>query len=163
MGMVKQFHAVCTFIIWNLFSFLIQCFETSLGAVVILPVIMIGQLQLTFSGLKHDQTRQNGYQTVHVVCTFIIWCLFSYWIKFSLGAFVILPLIMIIEYYLRAAGWKQVLFSCLTPFRIVATLHKFHLWPLEHYGFLLLLHQFKCPCNIHPDAGCDVAPPTCTC
>ena len=35
--------------------------------VVILPLVMIGQLELTFSGLKqvlHDQTRQNGYQTV---------------------------------------------------------------------------------------------------
>ena len=41
--------------------------ETSIGAVVILPFVMIGQLELTFSGLKqvlHDQTRQNGYQTV---------------------------------------------------------------------------------------------------
>ena len=42
-------------------------YETSLGAVVILPLIVIGQLQLTFPELKqviHDQTRQNGYQTV---------------------------------------------------------------------------------------------------
>ena len=41
--------------------------ETSIGAVVILPLVMIGQLELTFSGLKqvlHDQTRQNGYQRV---------------------------------------------------------------------------------------------------
>ena len=49
-------------------SFLINCSETSLGAVVILPLVdMIGQLELTFSGLKqviHDQIRQNGYQTV---------------------------------------------------------------------------------------------------
>ena len=46
---------------------MIKYFETSLGAVVILPLVMIDQLQLTFSGLKqviHDQTRQNGYQTV---------------------------------------------------------------------------------------------------
>ena len=44
-----------------------KCSETSLGAVVILPLVMIGQLELTFSRLKqvlHDQTRQNGYQTV---------------------------------------------------------------------------------------------------
>ena len=64
---IKQLHLVCTFIIWCLFSFLIKCSETSLGAVVILPLVMIGQLELTFSGLKqaiHDQTRQNGYQTV---------------------------------------------------------------------------------------------------
>ena len=47
-----------------------------------------------------------GIKQFHVVCTFIIWCLFSYWIKFSLGAFVILPVIMIIEYYLHAAGWR---------------------------------------------------------
>ena len=49
------------------FSFLIKCSETSLGAVVILPLVIIGQLELTFSGLKqviHDQTRQNGCQTV---------------------------------------------------------------------------------------------------
>ena len=41
--------------------------EASLGAVVILPLIVIGQLQLTFSDRKqviHDQTRQNRYQTV---------------------------------------------------------------------------------------------------
>ena len=41
--------------------------ETSIGAVVILPLVMIGQLELTFSGLKQlilDQTRQNGYQTI---------------------------------------------------------------------------------------------------
>ena len=64
---IKQFHLVCTFVMFCLFSFLIKCSETSFGAVVILPVIMISQLQLTFSGLKqviHDQTRQNGYQTV---------------------------------------------------------------------------------------------------
>ena len=64
---IKQFHLVCTFIIQCLFSSLIKCSETSLGAVVILPLIVISQLQLTFSDLKqviHDQTRQNGYQTV---------------------------------------------------------------------------------------------------
>ena len=64
---IKQFHLACTFIICCLFSFLIKCSETSLGAIVILPPIMIEQLELTFSGLKqviHDQTRQNGYQTV---------------------------------------------------------------------------------------------------
>ena len=41
--------------------------ETSLGAVVILPLITIGQLQLTFSSLRQlilDQIEQNGYQTV---------------------------------------------------------------------------------------------------
>ena len=34
---------------------------------VCIPLFMIGQLELTFSGLKqvaHDQTRQYGYQTV---------------------------------------------------------------------------------------------------
>ena len=64
---IKQFHLVYTFIICCLFSFLIQSSETSLGVVVILPLVLIGQLELTFSGLKqviHDQTRQNGYQTV---------------------------------------------------------------------------------------------------
>ena len=64
---IKQSHLVCTFIIWCLFSSLIKCSETSLGAVVILPLIVISQLQLTFSELKqviHDQTRQNGYQIV---------------------------------------------------------------------------------------------------
>ena len=32
----------------------------------ILSLVMIGQLELTFSGLKtsNDQIRQNGYQTV---------------------------------------------------------------------------------------------------
>ena len=41
--------------------------ETSIGAVVILSLVMIGQLELTFSGQKqviHDQTRQNGCQTI---------------------------------------------------------------------------------------------------
>ena len=64
---IKQLHLVCTFIIWCLFSSLIKCSETSLGVVVILSLVMIGQLQLTFSELKqviHDQTRQNGYQIV---------------------------------------------------------------------------------------------------
>ena len=64
---IKRFHLACTFIICCLFSFLIQSSETSLGAVVILPLVMIGQLELAFSGLKqviHDQTRQNRYQTV---------------------------------------------------------------------------------------------------
>ena len=64
---IKQFHLVCTFIICCLFSFLIKCSETSLGAVVILPLVLIEQLELTFFDLKqvlHDQTRQNGYQTV---------------------------------------------------------------------------------------------------
>ena len=44
-----------------------KCSETSLGALVILLLVMIGQLELTFSRLKqvlHDKTRQNGYQTV---------------------------------------------------------------------------------------------------
>ena len=62
---IKQFHLACTFIICCLFSFLIQSSETSLGAVVILPLVMIGEL--AFSGLKqviHDQTKQNRYQTV---------------------------------------------------------------------------------------------------
>ena len=55
--------------------------------------------------------------------------------------------------------WEQVLFSPLTPFRFVATPHKFHLWPLEHYGFLLLLDQFKCPCTIHPDVVNNIIAP----
>ena len=41
--------------------------ETTIGAVVILPLVMIGELELTFSGQKqvvHVQTRQNGYQTI---------------------------------------------------------------------------------------------------
>ena len=41
--------------------------ETSIGAVVILPLVMIGQLELTFSGQKqviHEQARQNGYKTI---------------------------------------------------------------------------------------------------
>ena len=41
--------------------------ETRIGAVVILSLVMIGQLELTFSGQKqviHDQTRQNGYKTI---------------------------------------------------------------------------------------------------
>ena len=66
---VKHFHLVCTFI-RCLFYFSIKCSETSLGAVVILTLVMIGQFELTFSGLKqviHDQTRQNGYQTVSFI------------------------------------------------------------------------------------------------
>jgi len=46
---------------------MIKCSETTLGAVVISPLVMIGQLELTFSGLKqviHAHSRQNGYQTV---------------------------------------------------------------------------------------------------
>ena len=41
----------------KLFVFLIKYSETSIGAVVILPLVLIGQLELTFSGLKqvlHD-------------------------------------------------------------------------------------------------------------
>ena len=64
---IKQFQLVCTFIILCLIFFLIKFSKNSLGVVVILPLIMIGQLELTFSGLKqliHHQTKQNGYQTV---------------------------------------------------------------------------------------------------
>ena len=53
---IKQFHLVCTFIICCLFSFLIKCSKTSLGVVVILPLVMIEQLQLALSG-------QTGYQS----------------------------------------------------------------------------------------------------
>ena len=41
---IKQFHLVCTFIIWCLFLFLSECSENSLGAVVILPLLHIGFL-----------------------------------------------------------------------------------------------------------------------
>ena len=63
---IKQFHLVCTFIIWCLFLLWSECSENSLGTVVILPLVSIGYLQL-FSDLKQlmlDQTKQNGYQTV---------------------------------------------------------------------------------------------------
>ena len=64
---IKQFLLVCTFIIWCLFSFLINCFEKSLGAAVILSLVWNDDLFLTFSSLKQVilvQTKQNGYQTV---------------------------------------------------------------------------------------------------
>ena len=87
---------MCTFIIWYLFSFWSECSEKSLGTVVILSLIHIGDLWLTFSSLKQlilDQTRQNRYQTVPFSmyiqclfsCTFIIWCL----TKFHLGVSVL--------------------------------------------------------------------------
>ena len=41
-----------------------QYSETSLGAVVILPLVMIGQLQPGLKQVILDQTRQNGHQTV---------------------------------------------------------------------------------------------------
>ena len=43
--------------------------RTVLSMVKITVLLMIGQLDLTFLGLKqviHDQTRQNGYQTVAI-------------------------------------------------------------------------------------------------
>ena len=46
---------------------MIKCFQKSLDAVVILPLVWNGDLFLTFSSLKQVilvQTRQNGYQTV---------------------------------------------------------------------------------------------------
>ena len=97
----NSFHLVCTFIIWCLFSSWTKCSEMSLGTVMILPLIHIGDLWLTFSPLKQvilDQSRQNRYprwKQFHLVCTFIIWCLFSSWSKYSeksLGTVVILPL-----------------------------------------------------------------------
>ena len=41
---IKQFHLGCTVIVWYLFSLWIKCFENSLGAVVILPLIRTGNL-----------------------------------------------------------------------------------------------------------------------
>ena len=64
---IKQFHLVCTFIIWCLFSSWSECSEKSLGTVVILPLIHTSSLSLTFSLLKQlilDQTKQDWYQTV---------------------------------------------------------------------------------------------------
>ena len=95
---IKQLQLEFTFIIWCLFSFLIKCSETSLGAVVILPLVMIGQWELTFSGLKqvlHYQTGQNGYQTVPFsvyVHNLMFVFLFDQVFWNSLGAVVILPL-----------------------------------------------------------------------
>ena len=90
---IKQFHLVCTFIFWCLFSFLIKYSETSLGGVVILPLVMIGQLQLTFSGLKqviHDQAIQYGYQTVP-------FCVYIHNLMFSIVVFVYSPLLKSLE------------------------------------------------------------------
>ena len=92
---IKQFHLVCTFIIRCFFSFCSKCFEKSQGMVVILPLVHMGFLQLMFSSLKQiilDQSRQNGF---HLVCTFIIWCLFLIWHKRSENSLLILPLIRI--------------------------------------------------------------------
>ena len=64
----------------------------------ILPLVMIGQLELTFSGQKqviHDRTRQNGYQTIPFSVYIYNLMLFSFLIKYpetSIGAVVILPL-----------------------------------------------------------------------
>ena len=76
-----------------------ECSENNLGAVVILPLIRIGYLYLTFSGLKQlilHQTHQNGYQTfpfsmyIHnLMFVFIL----SKCSESSLGAVVILPLV----------------------------------------------------------------------
>ena len=81
----------------------------------ILPLVVIGQLELTFSGLKqviHDQTKQNGYQTVPfsvyihnlMLVSFLINCS-----ETSLGAVVILPLVMIGQLELTFSGLKQVI------------------------------------------------------
>ena len=114
---IKQFHLVCTFIIWCLFSFLIKCFEKSLGAVVILSLVWNGDfIFLMFSSLKQVilvQTRQNGYQTVPfgVYIHNIIWCLFSFLIKCfekSLGAVVILSLVWNGDLFLTFSRLKQV-------------------------------------------------------
>ena len=39
---IKQFHLVCTLIIWCFFSSWSECFKKSLGTVVILPLVRIG-------------------------------------------------------------------------------------------------------------------------
>ena len=112
---IKHFHLVCTVIIWCLFSFLIKCSETSLSAVVTLPLVIISQLELTFSGLKqviHDQTRQNGYQTLPFSVyshnlMFVFLFEQVYWT--CLGAVVILPLVMIGQLELTFSGLKQVI------------------------------------------------------
>ena len=72
-------------------------FENSMGTIVILPFSYSGHIQLTFSDLKQvilDQVRQKWMcmKQFHLVCTFTIWCLFSFWGKYpenSLGTVVI--------------------------------------------------------------------------
>ena len=79
----------------------------------ILPLVMISQLELTFSCLKqviHDQTRQNGYQTVPFSVYIHNLMFVSFLIKYSetsIGAVVILPLVMIGPLELTFSGLKQ--------------------------------------------------------
>ena len=113
---IKQFHLVCTFIIWCLFSFWSECSENSLGTVVIFPLIHIGYLYLTFSGLKQlilDQTRQNGYQTVpfsvyihNLMFVFILEWVFWKQPRYGCDVF---PLIHIGYLYLTFSGLKQLI------------------------------------------------------
>ena len=44
---IKQFHLVCTFKIWCWFSSWSECFDNSLGTVVILSLVRIGYLYVT--------------------------------------------------------------------------------------------------------------------
>ena len=119
---LKQFHLMCTSIIWCLFSFWSECSKKSLGTVVILPLIHIGYLQLTISSLKQlilDQPRQMGIKQFHLLCTFIIWCLFSFWSecsKKSLGTVVILPLI--------GTSTRGVSYS----FSVTVLMRNWHIW-----------------------------------
>ena len=53
-----------------------------------------------------------GIKQSHLMCTSIIWCLFSFWIRcseISTGTVVILPLIHIGYLWLRFSGLKQVI------------------------------------------------------
>ena len=54
-----------------------QCSESSLGTAVNLLLIHIGQLQLT--GLKEVIPDKSVIKQFHLVCTFIILCLFTFW------------------------------------------------------------------------------------
>ena len=54
---IKQFHLVCTFLIWRLFSIWSKCSENSLGTVVILPLIV--SMTLTLHALEMVQFFQR--------------------------------------------------------------------------------------------------------
>ena len=110
---IKQFHLVCTFIIWYLFLLWSECSEKSLGTVVILSLVRISYLYYRFLAWNSwylTKLNKMGIEQFHLVCTFIIWCLFFSLIKCSetsLGAVVILPLIVISQLQLTFSDLKQ--------------------------------------------------------
>ena len=108
---VKQFHLVCTFIIWCLFWFLIKCCGTSLDVVLILPFdwpITSNIFRAETSKYYMTKLEKNGYQTVPF-SVYIHSLMFFFFSETSLGAVVILPLITIGQLQLTFSSLRQLI------------------------------------------------------